>query len=296
MNLWKDRNFKPMLLKTREKPFRSSDYIFELKFDGVRALVFVSPNSLSIQSRNGWDLTFLFPELENLKSLVKKRVIFDGELVLFENGKPSFKALQKRLHLKSTEKIKLESFQNPIVYAVFDILYENKDLTHLPLFERKQYLNCYFDTDFFIKCKIIDTEGLMLFKWVKKMNLEGMVAKLKTGKYYINQRTNDFIKIKNSQVASFYIGGYEINKTGLSLAIGEFCNDAFYYVGKVNLHKSHSLYKQVLNCKKDKNFFMNFQDRLFYIKPTLTCKVRFLERTKNNRLRHPILDSDLGKE
>ncbi len=296
MNLWKKRNFKPMLLNTLEKPFRSKDYIFELKFDGVRALVFVSPNSISIQSRNGSDLTPLFPELEPIKERVQNKVIFDGEIVLFEKGKPSFKALQKRLHLKNKQKIHLEASKNPVVFVVFDILYEDKDLTVLPLLERKNVLSQYPDLDCFIKCKMVDTDGITLFKWVQKKGLEGIVAKLKTGKYFINERTSNFIKIKNSQVDSFYIGGYEKNKTGLSLALGEFRENLFYFVGKVNLHESHPFYEKVLKCRGAKNVFVNFKEAICFIKPKLQCQVRFLERTKNNRLRHPILEDDLGKE
>ena len=75
MTLWKNNKITPMLLKEIDKPFSNSDYIYEIKFDGVRALIFVSPSYIKIQSRNKEDLTYLFPELQSLKKLVTTNVI-----------------------------------------------------------------------------------------------------------------------------------------------------------------------------------------------------------------------------
>lgn len=289
INIWKDRTWKPMLLKEIDKPFDSEDYIFELKFDGIRALIFVNNNEIKIQSRNKKDLTHLFPELQDLKKIVNKNVIFDGEIVAFNNEKVSFSKLQERLHLKNTNKILNESINNPVTFIAFDILYENKDLTTLPLLKRKDYLNKYKDNDYFIKTKIINKNGINLFKSVKKMKLEGIVAKLKTGKYYINKRTDDFIKIKNIQRDEFIIGGYEEKKNNiLSLSIGEYIDNKFHFVGKVSIGKKTSIYNKIKNLKKSKNYFYDFNEDINYVKPTITCHVEYLERTKNNHLRHPI--------
>lgn len=207
MNIWKERNWSPMLLKEIEKPFDSKDYIFEVKFDGIRAIIFANKNKVTIQSRNKKDLTFLFPELQDLRELVNKNVIFDGEIIAFENNKHSFKKIQERIHLKNKNKTDALSKVNPVTFIAFDILYENKDLTTLPLLERKKYLNKYKDNDYFVKTKVINEKGKELFKSVKKLNLEGIVAKLKDGKYYINKRCDEFIKIKNIQRDEFIIGG-----------------------------------------------------------------------------------------
>lgn len=289
MNIWKDRNWGPMLLKEIEEPFDSKDYIFEVKFDGIRAILFVNKTSVKIQSRNKQDMTHLFPELQKLSELIDKNVIFDGEIIAFENNKDSFSKIQERIHLKNKKKIKTSANENPVTFMAFDILYENKDLTALPLLERKKYLNQYDDNDFFIKTKVIDTTGIDLFKSIKELNLEGIVAKAKTGKYSINKRTDDFIKIKNIQRDEFIIGGYEEKKNNiLSLAIGEYRNDKFHFVGKVSVSKKKNIYNEIKNIKKSKNYFCDFDEDIYFVKPNVTCHVEYLERTKNNHLRHPI--------
>jgi len=290
MSIWINRDFKPMLLKEIDSPFNSLDYIFEIKFDGIRSLIFVNSKEIKIQSRNKKDLTNLFPELQNLKNSVKKNVIFDGEIVAFDNNKDSFSKIQERLHLKDENKIKQASVENPVTFIAFDILYENKDLTNKILLERKSTLSKYKDTEEFIKTKIINNDGIKLFKSIKKIGLEGIVAKRKDGKYHINKRTDDFIKIKNIQRDEFIIGGYEEKKNGiLSLSIGEYIDNKLYFVGKVSAHKNYKIYKEIIKLKKDKNFFSNFDEAINYVTPTLTCHVEYLERTKNNHLRHPIL-------
>lgn len=100
MNLWNKRNFTPMLLNEEFKPFDSDEYLFELKYDGIRALIFADDKEVYIESRNRNNLTMLFPELQKIKDCCDKKTIFDGEIICLEDGKPSFKNVQKRVHLK----------------------------------------------------------------------------------------------------------------------------------------------------------------------------------------------------
>lgn len=289
MSLWINRNFKPMLLKEIDKPFNSKGYVFEIKFDGIRSLIFVNNKEIKIQSRNKKDLTYLFPELESIRNIVNKNVIFDGEIVAFDKNKDSFSKIQERLHIKDKNKIKKASTLNPVTFIAFDIIYDNKDLTNKTLLERKKILSKYKDTDEFMKTKIIDSNGINLFNSIKKLNLEGIIAKRKDGKYHIDKRTDDFIKIKNFQRDEFIIGGYEEKKNGiLSLSIGEYVDDKLCFVGKVSAHKNYKIYKKIIKLKKDKNSFFNFDEKINYVTPTLTCHVEYLERTKNNHLRHPV--------
>lgn len=289
MSIWNDRNFKPMLLKQIDKPFNDKDYIYEIKFDGHRALIFVNNKSILIQSRNGKDITYLYPELHSIKSLVNKNVIFDGEIICEEDGIPSFKNLQKRSHLKNKNQINKEVINNPVKFIVFDILYENKDITNLNLLKRKEILNKYEDNDYFIKSKYIKEKGIELFKKIKKFNLEGIVCKNINGKYHINKRTYDFIKVKNINRDEFYIGGYINNKNNtVSLLLGEYDNNKFMYVGKVIMSKNRKLYDKLKNRRKSKNYFIDYDKDAIYIKPELKCFVEYQERTKSNHLRHSV--------
>jgi ATP-dependent DNA ligase len=288
-NIWKNRNWTPMLLKEEKTPFNSKDHLFELKYDGIRALIFGNKKELKIQSRHQQDLTLLFPELQEIKKILHTNTIFDGEIISMEQARPSFSKIQTRLHIKNNQKIKLLSKKDPVIFMAFDILYEKKDLTTYPLLKRKEYLKLYPDNDYFIKTKVIENDGIHLFKSVQNLSLEGIVAKSKTGTYHINERTTDFIKIKNIQRDEFYIGGYLEKKNGiLSLALGEYMNQKFYYVGKVSIGQKNKKYGQIKKLQSSKNYFVNYSEPIHYVKPTITCQIAYLERTKNNHLRHPI--------
>ena len=104
INIWKNRKWVPMLLKEQYEPFDSKDYIYELKFDGNRAVIFASPNKVVIQNRHKQDISYVYPELQKIKNLVTKDTIFDGEIVMFQDGAPSFSKLQERAHLKNKAK------------------------------------------------------------------------------------------------------------------------------------------------------------------------------------------------
>lgn len=287
--MWNDK-ITPMLLDEREKPFNSSDYIFELKFDGARALAYVTKTGVKIMNRHLMDITYLYPELQNLKHMVSKNTIFDGEITCFMDGKPSFSKLQERAHLKNTNKIKSQMNNNPAVFICFDILYEGKDLTNLELIKRKDILNKYSDNDYFVKTFYVENEGIKLFKEVQKQDLEGIVAKLKNSPYETNKRSKSWIKIKNLKAETFYIGGYFFKEETyvFSVVLGEFINKEFCYAGKVFIAKKNPLFKVILNEKKIKSPFKDYEDdSVNFINPKYKCSVKYMERTKNNHLRQP---------
>ena len=202
IDLFKNNDWHPMLLKEIEKPFNSKEYYFEIKFDGERALLFVTPQNIIIKTRHLLDVTYKYPELENIKKIVKKPTIFDGEIVAFSEGKPSFSKLSERTHLKDLTKIKNQSKKNPITFIAFDILYEGKNLIELPLYKRKEILNKFPDTDVFIKNKFIIEKGIAFFQKIQQLNLEGIIAKKINSIYLINERTSNWLKIKNLKKGS----------------------------------------------------------------------------------------------
>lgn len=288
MNLW-NTTWTPMLLKEVEQPFDSSSYFYELKFDGIRAIIYVNQKSIKIVNRHGVDITNFFPELERIKELVNEDTIFDGEIISMENGLPSFKKVSSRIHLKDEIKIKNYSINDPVIFIAFDILYKRKDLINLPLQKRKSILNKYPDNDCFLKSKVIKEKGLDLFKYVQKIGLEGIVAKEKNSQYIINERTSNWLKIKNIKKEKFLIGGYIKNKNNtISLLLGEYQNKKLYFVGKVLLTEKNKLYFLIISQKRLKTSpFINYQEKAIYLKPNIKREVSFLERTSNNHLRHP---------
>ena len=285
--MFKEKNIHPMLLS--EIPFNfSDDYLYEIKFDGIRAIIYASPKSITIKTRNNIDVTHLFPELFSIKDLVTKNTIFDGEIVLLENNKPSFSSLQKRLRIKNEDKINTASINNPVTFVVFDILYLNKSLLNKKLIDRKKILDKFKDTEYFVKSKVF-SDGENLFRSVRDLGLEGIVAKEKTSLYYPNIRTKEWIKLKNIKQDYFYIGGFIKNKMSYSLLLGEIHNNKLYYVGKIKVSNKSDILSIVLKEKITPNNFVNYSENGKFIKPKIKIKINYLEKTKGNMLRHPFM-------
>ncbi len=296
MDIWENRHWEPMMLGEVNKPFNSNDYIYELKFDGYRALIFASPKSVSIQSRNGLNLTFLYPELQKIKKMVKQEVIFDGEITAFVNDKPSFAKLQERSHLKNKNKIIASSEHEPVIFICFDCLYFNgKNICEEILMKRKEILNKFEDNDVFVKSPYLEKEGIKLFKIVKKNNLEGIIAKKKDSLYYRNERTNEWLKIKNLQEGIFYIGGFLVNKNNtLTLLLGEYQNHNFIYVGKVIMPKKNKMEAKIKKAiLLNKSPFINYQEKANYLSPQYKCQIKYLEKTSHNHLREAIFSKEI---
>ncbi len=287
--MFNSKDIKPMLLNETEKPFNDNNYLYELKYDGYRVLLYVGNDKLEIRSRNNLNVTNLYPELNKIKELVgNKKVIFDGEIIALENGKPSFSKLQARGHLKDKNKIRSLMEEEPVAFIAFDILYENKSLMLKPLLERKKILEKYNNTNYFIKSKVFD-DGIKLFKKVKELNMEGIVAKEKNSLYIPNKRVNNWIKIKNFKKAKFLVHGIVFNKEKYSLLLGEYKNNKLYFVGKVSIMPNDKMLKKILKIKKTSNLFINCKDEATYILPVEKVLVKFMERTLNGSLREPFI-------
>lgn len=292
MNLYDNQFFSPMFLEQVKKPFNDDDYIFELKFDGIRALIFVEPNKINIQSRKGIQINDKFPELLSIKNNVQQKVIFDGEIVIISSGKPSFEKLQRRIRLKDITKIDYYAKSDPVVFIAYDIIYENKNLIDLPLLERKKILNKYKDTKNFVKAIYIKKEGIKLFNKIKKENLEGIIAKKINSQYKINSRSSDWVKIKNLQDEDYFICGFkeEVDKPMASLLLGKIKKNKLIKAGTVNIGKKNPDF--LIIKKNPRNNKPKFKLKNYiYIMPNLECKIEFIEKTENGNLRHPVYKS-----
>lgn len=288
MSLWK-KEFTPMLLKEVDEVFDDENYLYEVKYDGIRVLVFVGNDSVVIKSRYGMDITKLFPELSCLSKIVSGKVIFDGEIIILDDGRVSFSKLQKRFHLKNKKTIDFLSKTNPVVFMCFDVLYENRDLINLSLLERKEILNNYEDNEVFVKSTYVYGKGSKLFKAIKSLDMEGIVAKKIDSKYLINERSDNWIKIKNYKSDDFLILGYINKENVISLVLGELLKGRIVYVGKVSLGKKRSLANKIMNMKEVKALIDIKDKDVIYVKPNVKCEVKYLERTSNGLLRQPFI-------
>lgn len=276
---------KPMLLNESDTILNNNNYIYEIKFDGIRAIIYVIDNNIKIFTRNGKNITNLFPELKIITSSVKKNSILDGEIVCLTNNKPDFFKVQKRIHLKNKDKIEISSKNNPALFICFDILYYDKDITNEPLYKRKDELSKINESDYLLKSKVFE-DGEKLFKSIKRLDLEGIVCKDKFSTYQVNTRSNSWIKVKNYKVESFFIGGYtDGEKDRFSIYLGEKSNGKLRYVGKVFVSKKDKLYEKLKNRKSVNNPFLEFKKNINFVKPIQEVKVKYIERNNNNHLR-----------
>lgn len=287
--MFESKMLKPMLLKEIESPFNDDNYLYELKYDGYRVIIYASESEFIIRSRNNIDITNLYPELKSIKKLVKnKKVIFDGEIIAVENGKPSFHKLQARSHLKDISKIKDLAQKNPVTFIAFDILYMNKELINEYLIKRKKLLAKFPDTEVFIKSALFKN-GLELFNVVKSLGLEGIIAKEKNSLYFPSKRVDFWLKIKNYQQAYFYVHAYIFNKNKYSLYLGEYKNNCLYFVGKISVMPNNKIMQEILKLKKSKNLFKNYYKQPNFVRPSKKVFVKFIEKTDNGMLREPFL-------
>jgi bifunctional non-homologous end joining protein LigD len=215
-----------MLSTLVDKPFNSKDWVFEVKWDGVRSILFLHKKKriLTLQSRSGKSITHRYPELVNALSFTtpsstseircKESVVLDGEVVVLDkkrNGVPSFQSHQRRMNVDSIKEIDNLSQVIPATYYLFDILYlDGINLQSLPFIERRKILSQVIDKEN-ARIKIshfIEEKGKEVFDKTKSMGLEGLVAKYKSSKYVQGIRSRDWLKIKHIKTQDCIVIGY----------------------------------------------------------------------------------------
>ncbi len=216
----------PMLATSATKPFDDPNWLFEIKWDGYRAVAFIEDGSVRLVSRNQNDLTAQFPELRDLARFVKaQRAVLDGEIVaLDDEGRPSFSLMQQRTGFRpgkhrlpgrdpgSPARPLLAGRGGegvPVVYYAFDLIYfDGFDLRRVPLDQRKQLLETVIENSSVIHFSDHYPErGLALFEAAKQRGLEGIVAK-KRSSMYDEKRSSEWLKIKITASQECVIGGY----------------------------------------------------------------------------------------
>ena len=158
------KQYKPMLASSAEAPFSSENWIFEVKWDGIRAISYLE-GELSIRSRNQKELTVNFPELSELKDLTRDTVL-DGEIIVMKDGKADFQTLIKRSQNSDPRDIDYMARKFPATYIVFDILEkEGKELLDIPLIERKRILkNSVREGKFVVLSLFVEETGVPYYR------------------------------------------------------------------------------------------------------------------------------------
>jgi len=205
------RVVQPMLATLVDEPFSDDEWLFEIKWDGYRAVAFIEDGRVRLVSRNQNEFTPEFPELQALaKAVNAKQAVLDGEIVaLDEHGRPSFSLMQQRSGLTIGPKRRAKDRSVPIVYYAFDLIYaDGYDLTRVDLEKRKQALVSLLRTSELIRySEHFLGKGEELYRAASEQKLEGIVAK-KRNSCYVQKRSREWLKMKVTMRQECVIGGY----------------------------------------------------------------------------------------
>ena len=289
-----------MLAKPISKPFSNDDWIFEIKWDGFRAIAYVD-DRFSLKSRNGNELKDNFPELGELKYLARN-VVVDGEIVILRQGKVDFHSLQERGHVISAREIERQRRETPATYVVFDILEKDgTPLVELPLIERKKILKeSVKESPNIVINDYVEGKGEQFYKAILQQDMEGMVAKKKNSSYEQGLRTGSWLKIKNLKSCDCVIFGYSKGEGARevsfgALVVGLYDNDGTpQYLAHVGTGFTQilleSLMKELQHLKTEAApFKVPSMERVTWVKPKLVCEVIYQIVTRDCRLRMPRL-------
>jgi len=201
----------PMLAESVDKPFDGADWLFEIKWDGYRAVAFIHAGKVRLVSRNQNDLTARYPELKDLpKSVHASEAILDGEVVaLDDEGRASFSLMQQRTGFRPGGRRAAEKADVPVLYYAFDLLYlDGYDWRRVPLEERKAKLASLLVAGDAVRYSDhYPEQGKALFAMAHKKGLEGILAK-KRQSIYEERRTREWLKIKIKHRQECVIGGF----------------------------------------------------------------------------------------
>ena len=304
----KARFVEPMKARLVEKPPTHGDWLYELKFDGIRAIAIKDGRRVSLISRNGNKLDKRFPEIaEAVKDLTVNECVLDGEVVaLDEEGRSSFQLLQA---------IEMEGRKAPLRFYVFDLLQLNgKSLLELPVEQRKQVLAkvCESVADPIRYSGEISGDVKSVLAEVKRRGLEGLIGKQRDSKYEVGRRSGAWIKLKSVNEQEFVIGGYTppggSRKHFGAILVGYYDNGKLKFAGKVGsgfTEKSLSiLYKKFRAEERDDCPFIDLPSKqggawvqgitpsimkkMHWVNPKFVAQIKFAEWTRDGKLRQPV--------
>ena len=298
----------PMLATPTDKAFDNPDWLFEIKWDGYRAVAFIEDGRVRLMSRTQNDLTAQFSELGSLPRLVKaERAILDGEIAaLDEEGRPSFSLMQQRTGFRTGKRRMPRREGVPVIYYAFDLLYlDGFDLRRVALEQRKQLLQERVVAGGVVQFSDHYAEkGLDLFDAAKQRGLEGILAK-KRKSIYEEQRSRDWLKIKITQRQECVIGGYTDPEGSReyfgALVLGLYDQKGrLIHVGQVGTGFDHKTLKEIFArlqpLKTKQNPFygeIGGLRKVQFVRPELVAEIKFAEWTHESadggmKLRAPV--------
>ena len=304
----KPRFVEPMKAKLVAKPPATGDWIYELKFDGIRLIVIKAREKVSLLSRNQNDLTGRFAEITKaVKSLLADECVLDGEVVaLDDDGRSSFQLLQAR---------EMEARKTPVYFYAFDLLQlDGKSLIGVPLEARKNVLEklCATSSDPIRYSGAIGNDPKRLLEEVKRRGLEGIIGKQRHSVYEPGRRSGAWIKLKCVDEQEFVIGGYTppqgARKYFGAILVGYYKDRDLVFAGKVGtgfttkslatLHEKFRAEERAdcpfvdLPSKQNGQWVLgitpSMMKKMHWINPKFVVEIKFAEWTRDGKLRAPV--------
>lgn len=293
-------SYEPMLATSWSEPFTDAEWMFEVKWDGVRTLLYFDGDLVQLRSRSGNDVTATYPELTAFSTDVP--VVLDGEVIALDDaGRPSFGRLQQRMNLSAPHLVADAVSATPVSYMVFDVLhYGGAPVLSLPWSERREILTSLDFEPPFLVSEAIAENPTDLWQFVVERNLEGIVAKRLESRYRPGVRTPEWRKITTTRTVRAVVGGFTQGDGGRShsfgaLLLGLWSEDGLRWIGSVGTGFSDgdlgairtALDEMVL----DRTPFVPHADmpkNVTWVFPQLVAMVEYKEWTAVGRLRAPV--------
>lgn len=282
--------FRPMLASLSKQPFSHHAWIYEVKYDGYRCLIFKNEQEIRMLSRNGMLLNDRFPDLLKAAEELPSSCVVDGEIIVPDrSGGGDFSNLQAMFR---------EGKSYPSRCVLFDLIFlEGRDLSSVPLFKRKEALELIMagvTNRRIVFSSHIEKHGKAYWQASRKLGLEGIIAKKMDSLYYKNTRSELWLKFKSMKEEEFVIAGLTPSSSrtfGSLLLARPAGNGEFEFAGKVGTGFTDGDMKQIfksLKAKKRKKGIVDPREEvLFFTEPHYMATVRFKEKTVHGKLRHP---------
>lgn len=295
---------QPMLATIHREVPDSDDYLFEVKWDGIRAMISLDEGKVRILSRNHRDITAPFPELVVPEQAFRaSSLLIDCEIVcLDDDGRPVFKDVINRMRHTADSAIKRGMSKHPAVCYVFDLLYlDGRVITGEPLERRREWMADAIKAGTAFRISEAMEDGAALFEAAGALGLEGIMAKARASKYAPGKRSGQWLKIKTRQTAECLIIGYTKGKgdraaTFGALHLAQYAGGQLCYIGKVGTGFDDRTLKNVLTEIKRvpqankrpvaEKPVDNAQS--IWLEPLMFCEVQYASLTDNGTLREPV--------
>lgn len=300
---WLRDPIEPMLARASDRLPVSNDYLYEVKWDGLRALISLDEGELRIRGRNGMDLTPKFPELVVPEQALRATSgLFDGEIVCLDaHGRPNFAHVIQRMQQTTGSGIERARSRHPAVCYLFDCLYlDGRPIVNEPLTRRREWLLDAVKKGTVYRVSEVVDDGEAFFEAVKELQLEGVLAKQRNSVYQPGKRSDAWLKIKARQTVECLIVGYTQGRGDRQALLGALHlarmeKDGLKYVGKVGTgfdeELLESIHGEVGKLTRTKRPFKDKpadDARSVWVEPKLMCEVQFASWTNDRMLREPV--------